>query len=227
MAAWAVLTSSLLALYLATSPLVMSQLRAAGGSARAVAYVMLSLEPLRWGVLVYFLVRGSVALGAGAPFGGGFELAKEHPRLGRTVLLGLAVGLVAAVVGGALQAMLNRIGVLPKPIWVQVRESGLPWVGVLGALRNLAGEEVPTRLGVQVLLLHHLGNRRGGRWLALLGSALWFELWHNGLHDLYFVNFAVSAVLAYAFQRLGYEVAALGHFSADLVLVAALPAFLA
>ena len=96
-------------------------------------------------------------------------------------------------------------------------------LGIWGGFRNLIGEEVLTRLGVQTLILYSLRKKSFNVILSVILSSLYFEFWHNGFKELYFLNFSASAIFAIVYYKYGYESAAIGHCVADWIALCIVP----
>jgi hypothetical protein len=184
-------------------------------------YGFLIARTFEWTALAHVFTRLALVLGRRYGLPGGFAHLRPGWRLSRSALLGIAVGIVAAGVVSGLAYLWVALGILERPIWVELKNSGATWqAGFVGGIRNLFAEEVVTRLGVQTLLLYHLRRFRWAPWVAVVVSSLFFELWHSGGTDFYFLNFTASLVFAWGFLRGGYESAALGHCVADWLAIA-------
>ena len=187
----------------------------------ATLYGFLVFRIIEWAVMVHVLTRLALVLGRRCDLPGGFAHLRPGWKPSRTVLLGVAVGIMASAIGYALAQLWVTVGIFERPIWVELLEAGATWqAGAMGGIRNLFSEEVVTRLGVQTLLLYHLRRFRWAPWAAIVLSSLFFELWHSGGTDFYFINFTVSLVFAWSYSRGGYESAAIGHCIADWLALA-------
>lgn len=212
-------------LYVALFPMLSAE-AARQGIEAAGLYGFLAFRTLEWAVLAHVLTRLSLALGRGHDLPGGFGCLRPSFRLKRTVLLGVGTGIAASALGYALVKAWVAAGILERPVWVEMAQAGATWeAAVVGGVRNLFSEEVLARLGVQTLLLYHLRRFRWATWVAVVLSSLFFEVWHSGGTDFFFINFAASLIFAWGFTRGGYEVAALGHCVTDWLAIA-LPLFL-
>jgi hypothetical protein len=186
------------------------------GLGSASLYAFLIFRVLEWTLIVHVLGRLALVLTARFGLPGGFAYLRADPGLPRSLLLGLGVGTLVAASVSVLAHLWLAFGILERSIWVELAESGATWqAGFLGGLRNLFGEEVVTRLGVQTLLLYHLRRFRWASWVAVVASSLFFELWHSGGTDFYLLNFTASLFFAASYARGGYEAAAVGHCVAD------------
>lgn len=135
----------------------------------------------------------------------------------------MAVGVAAAAAMYGVSVVEQHYGYLVPHFWTR---SGNPngLVFTVGAgLRNLAGEEVFARLGVQALALYALRKSRGRAVLAVVASALVFEFWHNPFERPAFLNFTGSAVFGWAYHKRGYEAAAVAHCVADWIVLGVFP----
>ena len=107
--------------------------------------------------------------------------------------MGVAIGIAASAIGYALAQLWVTLGIFERPPWVELKASGATWqAGFVGGIRNLFSEEVVTRLGARKLLLYHLRRFRWAPWVAIVLASLFFEIWHSGGTDFYFINFSVS-----------------------------------
>jgi len=184
-------------------------------------YGFLAFRTLEWAALVQVFTRLALILGRRYELPGGFAHLRSGWTLSRSALPGIAVGVAAAGAASGLACAWVALGVFERPIWVELRESGATWqAGFVGGIRNLFAEEAVTRLGVQTLLLYHLRRFRWSAGAAVILSSLFFELWHSGGTDFYFLNFTASVLFAWSFTRRGYECAAIGHCVADWLAIA-------
>ena len=223
MTAGALLTNAMFMLILL--PLVKSE-AASQGMSEAVVYGFAVFRVVELTALVHLLTRLALSERKLDLPGGGFALLKPGQTAARTLLIGVAAGVVASAIGYGLIELWLAVGILDKPILEVMKEAGATWqMAFAGGIRNLFTEEVVTRLGAQTLLLYHLRRFRWAPWVALILSCLFFEIWHSGLEEIYFINFAASLPFAWSFQRYGYESAAIGHCVADWLAIA-LPLFL-
>lgn len=187
----------------------------------ATLYGFLVFRLVEWAVMVHLFTRLALVLGRQYRLPGGFAHLRAGWKPSRTLLLGVAVGIVASAVGYGLAQLWLTIGIFDRPIWMEMLEAGATWqAGVVGGIRNLFAEEVVTRLGAQMLLLYHLRRLRWAPWAAIVLSSLFFEIWHSGGTDFYFINFTVSLLFAWGYTRDGYEAAAIGHCLADWLAIA-------
>ncbi len=196
------------------------------GVSRSDLQFLVIFDVLKWGVLAYFL-SGFAARVADAGFGGGFALLQSERRLGSTVLIGIFAGVAAIAAGYVLSLVEYRMGFLEALPWPFMKDNpGFIKLGLWGGFRNLAGEEILARLGAQSALLYALRKTRGASILAILLSSLFFELWHNGFTELYFLNFTASCAFGWAYGVRGYESAAIAHAVADWLGIVILPRLL-
>jgi len=136
--------------------------------------------------------------------------------------IGLILKIVMVVVVFALMYSRFKEGMLEKMKAMQASDLYLK-LGFWGGMRNKFGDEVLTRLGVQTLVLYHLRNKPLNRILSVILSSLYFEFWHNGFQEIYFLNFTGSLVFAVAYYKFGSESAAIGHCVADWLWLIAVP----
>jgi hypothetical protein len=193
------------------------------GISKADLQVLVLFDIPKWGILAYVL-SGFAIRAADAGFEGGFVLLRSEPRLRGAVLFGIFAGVAAIAAAYGLCFAEYRMGILDALPWSFIKDNpGFIKLGLWGGLRNLAGEEILTRLGAQSILLYALRKNRGASLLAILLSSLFFEFWHNGLRELYFLNFTASCAFAWAYKVRGYESAAIAHTVADVLGLVILP----
>jgi hypothetical protein len=207
--------------YFAVGPLYLAR-----GFDRSVLVTTVAFETIRWGVLAFVLSRLATRLqDIGAIRG--FTLRQNPDRAGSVLGIGIAVGVIVTATLYSLSFVEYRAGYLDILPWPIANGEPLDVRLAAGAgLRNLVGEEVFARLGAQSIALHLFRRMRGGAALAVIASALYFELWHNPFEIPQFLNFAASCVLGWAYHKHGYEVAAVGHCVADWLCLGVLPPLL-
>jgi hypothetical protein len=187
---------------------------------------MVWFDIVKWAVLAYFLSKFALATSDDVQ-GGGFQLIKRQRSWVTVLVAGLAGGLLAVFLFYSLSFLEVRIGVMGEVSWKFLKESDLYFnLGVWGGLRNLTGEEILTRLGVQTLTLFALRKYAWAPLVAILASSLYFEFWHNGFRDLYFMNFTASMVFGLVYQKFGYESAAISHCVSDWLALVVIPRLL-
>ena len=178
---------------------------------------------IKWALLAYFISRFVVVAQDERPLPG-FELLRSGHK--PWVMLG------AGVVGGLLTTTLcylvsyaeHYAGFLDVVPWPYLKDNDLYLkLGLWGGLRNLAGEEILTRLGVQTVLLYLLVKYKWAPIVAILVSSLYFEFWHNGFRDLMFLNFTASVGFGIIYQKFGYESAAISHGVSDCLALVIVP----
>jgi uncharacterized membrane protein YozB (DUF420 family) len=189
-------------------------------------HLMVWFDIVKWAVLAYFLSKFALATSDDVQ-GGGFQLIKRQRSWVTVLVAGLAGGLLAVFLFYSLSFLEVRIGVMGEVSWKFLKESDLYFnLGVWGGLRNLTGEEILTRLGVQTLTLFALRKYAWAPLVAILASSLYFEFWHNGFRDLYFMNFTASMVFGLVYQKFGYESAAISHCVSDWLALVVIPRLL-
>jgi hypothetical protein len=206
---------------IAVWPLYM-ELASSRGIDPSVFHVTVAVETIRWSLLSLVLSRLAVRLqDTGIP--GGFVWLRNPREIPKAVLAGLVVGVAASAAMYGVSVLEQRFGYIPAGFWAGANDSSSPLFAVGGGLRNLAGEEVFARLGVQSIALYLLRHVRGGAALAVVASSLAFEFWHNPFERPAFLNFTASVVFGWAYHRRGYEVAAVGHCVADWLIIGLFP----
>ncbi len=120
------------------------------------------------------------------------------------------------------------MGILAESPWPQIAKEADTYraLGFWGGLRNLLGEEILTRIGVQAIAMYLLRKYRFRVILSIIISSLYFEFWHNGFNDLYFLNFSASVAFGIIYHYKGYEASALSHCVSDWLLIVILPALI-
>jgi hypothetical protein len=208
--------------FAAVWPFFLAQAQSSGiGESGLLAFIVFDVT--KWGFLAYVLCNAALAVRSKGG-GGGFALLRATNRWWRTALAGAVAGVVATALAYGLSIAEHRMGVLGALPWSYMRENRLfTGLAFWGGVHNLAGEEILTRLGAQSILLYLLRGRRGTPLVALVVSSLFFELWHNGFQEVYWLNFAASCVFGLAYHYRGYESAALGHCTGDWLALLVLP----
>ncbi|MBZ0267507.1 CPBP family intramembrane metalloprotease [bacterium] len=208
--------------YFAAWPLYVS-FGQSSGLDRSSLHAMVLFDVVKWGVFAY--VFGRLAAGLGnAGLGGGFALLRSDPRLSRILGIGIAGATLAIGAAYGLGLAENRLGYLEALPWTWFKDDPVYFkLGIWGGLRNLAGEEILARLGAQSVLFYALRRTAWAPFLAIVLSSVYFELWHNGFRELYFLNFAASCGFGWAYHKGGYESAAIAHCLADWLLIVILP----
>jgi hypothetical protein len=207
--------------YFAVGPLYLAR-----GFDRSVLIGTVAFETIRWGVLAFVLSRLAVRL-QDAGVTSGFALRQNLKRAPSLLGIGIAVGVVVTVILYGLSLIEYRVGYLNVLPWPVANGEALDVRLVAGGgVRNLVGEEVFARLGAQSIALSLLQRMRARAALAVILSSLYFEIWHNPFEVPQFLNFAASCVLAWAYHKFGYEVAAVAHCVADWLALGFLPAIL-
>jgi hypothetical protein len=207
--------------YFAVGPLYLAR-----GFDRSVLIGTVAFETIRWGVLAFVLSRLAVRL-QDAGVTSGFALRQNLKRAPSLLGIGIAVGVVVTVTLYGLSLIEYRVGYLNVLPWPVANGEALDVRLVAGGgVRNLVGEEVFARLGAQSIALSLLQRMRARAALAVILSSLYFEIWHNPFEVPQFLNFAASCVLAWAYHKFGYEVAAVAHCVADWLALGFLPAIL-
>ena len=178
---------------------------------------------VKWAVLAYCCARFVVEVRS-EDQGGGFLLIDRNRPLWTIVAVGVLGGLTTTILYYALSYAEQSLGLMNAVPWPYFKESDLYLkLGIWGGIHNLAGEEIITRLGVQSVLLWMLRNHKSSAFWAILLSSLYFEFWHNGFRDLYFLNFTASFAFGVIYQKFGYESAAVSHCVSDWIGLVAFP----
>lgn len=196
----------------------------AQGMAAQQLYLMVVFDIVKWGLLVWVITRFALKVENGLP-GGGFVITQKRMPFLKTIPVGILTGMIMVVVVFALMYALFKEDMLER--MRAMRASDLYFkLGFWGGWRNLIGEEVLTRLGVQTLVLYHLRDKPLNFILSVILSSLFFEFWHNSFNEIYFLNFTGSLVFAITYYKFGYESAAIGHCVADWLWLCVIPILL-
>lgn len=191
------------------------------GITNRLLFLMVVFDILKWTILVYFITRFALKV-ENKIDGGGFIITQKRFPIIRVIPIGVATGVIMVIVVSGITYLIFKDGLFER--FNEMKQSNLYLkLGFWGGLRNLFGEEVLTRLGVQTLILYSLRKRSIGIILSIILSSLYFEFWHNGFRELYFLNFSASVVFASAYYKYGYESAAVGHCVADWLFLCAVP----
>jgi|GEM_PF-2647798 len=184
-------------------------------------YSMVIFDILKWTILVYFITRFALKV-EDKISGGGFVITKSHSAYIKRIPIGILAGILMVLIVNGMMYLPYRDGFLQR--MHEMKQSSLYLkLGFWGGLRNLTGEEILTRLGVQTLVLYFIRKKHLGIILSVLISALFFEFWHNGFQEIYFLNFTASVIFALFYYKYGYESAAIGHCVADWLTLCLVP----
>ena len=184
-----------------------------------IMYVIFDI--LKWTILVFFITLFALKV-ENKIRGGGFIITQKRYPILNVIPIGIVTGMLMVIVVYGIMYLLFQDGLFEK--LNQMRQSDLYLkLGIWGGFRNLIGEEVLTRLGVQTLILYSLRKKSYNVILAVILSSLYFEFWHNGFREIYFLNFSGSIVFAIIYQKYGYESAAVGHCVADWLALCIVP----
>lgn len=211
--------------YVAAWPLYVSYGQSSG-LGRVSLHSLIIFDVAKWCVLAFVLSRLSDAI-AHKGSGGGFALLRSKVRISSTIGIGVLSGIIATAAVYGLSIIEHRCGYLEETPWRFFADNSVyHGLGFWGGIRNLAGEEILARLGAQSILLYFFRKTRWAPLLAIILSSLYFEVWHNGFREIYFMNFIGSCTFGWAYHIRGYESAAIGHCVADWVSILILPRIL-
>lgn len=176
-------------------------------------YFMVILDILKWTILIYFITRFVLKI-ENKIDGGGFIITQKRFPVLKTIPIGIITGIFAIILLYGIMYLLFKDDLFEK--LNEMKQSDLYLkLGFWGGFRNLIGEEVLTRLGVQTLLLYSLRKKSYNVILSIILSSLFFEFWHNGFREIYYLNFSASVIYAIIYTKYGYESAAIGHCVSD------------
>jgi biotin transporter BioY len=216
------LVLNILFYYLAAWPLYLSY----GESERLPIFnlqLLVWFDIVKWGLLAYFISRFVVIAQDEQPLPG-FELLRNRYKPWVIVSAGVVGGLLTTALFYSVSYAEQYAGILDVVPWSYLKGNDLYIkLGLWGGLRNLAGEEILTRLGVQTVILYLLAGYRWAPVAAILVSSLYFECWHNGFRDLMFLNFTASVGFGIVYQKFGYESAAISHGVSDCLALVIVP----
>jgi hypothetical protein len=191
------------------------------GVANQTLYCMVIFDILKWFLLIYFITRFALKV-ENKINGGGFAITKNIRTLIKIIPIGIITGMAMSLIVYGIMYLSFRDEFIQRLIEMGKNDLYLK-LGLWGGVRNLVGEEVLTRLGVQTLILYFVRKKYTGVILSVLLSSLFFEFWHNGFQDIYFFNFTGSFIFALVYYKYGYESAAIGHCVADWIMLCLFP----
>jgi len=211
--------------YLAAWPLY-SSFGQSQGLPSSTLHSMMWFDIVKWGVLAYFCAKFVLNVRP-QDQGGGFLFISRKKPLWTVPVVGIVGGVTTTLLIYSLSYAEQYLGHLEALPWPYFKESDVYFkLAIWGGVRNLAGEEILTRLGVQSVLLYVLSKHKFSAIWAILLSSVYFELWHNGFRELYFLNFSASLVFGMIYQKFGYESAATSHCVADWLGLVLIPRLL-
>jgi hypothetical protein len=210
--------------YLACWPLYLSYGRSEGLPLLTL-HLLMWFDIVKWVVLAYFLARFVVEVPPQSQ-SGSFHVLHHQPRLWTIAVAGIAGGLLTTALFYSMSYFEHYLGLLDVVPWPYFKDNEMYIkLGLWGGLRNLAGEEILTRLGVQSVLLYVLARHKWAPVIAILLSSFFFEFWHNGFSELHFMNFTASLGFGFIYQKYGYESAAISHSISDWIGLVVIPNF--
>jgi hypothetical protein len=178
---------------------------------------------VKWAALAYFISRFAVGAQEKQSLPG-FEVLRNRYKPWVILTAGIAGGLLTTVLFYSVSFAEHYFGFLDVVPWSYLKDNDLYLkLGLWGGLRNLAGEEILTRLGAQTVILYLFVRRKWAPVAAILVSSLYFECWHNGFRDLMFLNFTASVGFGLIYQKFGYESAAISHSVSDCLALVVAP----
>jgi hypothetical protein len=208
--------------YLAAWPLYASYGQSEG-LPDSTLHFLVWLDIVKWAVLAYFLSRFVVEVPHRTQ-AGGFLILRQQQRRWTIAVAGIVGGLLTTTLFYSVSYAEHYLGFLEAVPWPYLKGNELyAKLGLWGGLRNLAGEEILTRLGVQSVFLYVLAKYKWAPVFAILLSSLYFELWHNGFRELNFINFTASLGFGFVYQKFGYESAAISHSVSDWIGLVVIP----
>lgn len=193
------------------------------GLPNSTLHLLVWFDVVKWAVLAYFLARFVLEV-PDQTVSGGFLILNQQDSYWRIVVAGIVGGLLTTTLFYSISYVQHYLGLLDVVPWPYFKDNELYIkLGLWGGLRNLAGEEILTRLGVQSVLLYVLAKHKWAPVFAILLSSFYFEFWHNGFRDLHFLNFTASLGFGFVYQKYGYESAALSHSVSDWMGLVVIP----
>ena len=182
-------------------------------------YVLINIEIIKWTILSYTITRFNLSIKNQIAANFGFSI--DYGSFNIVKLLPIAlIAAIIAVIGIYLVPFVyywtgiihdNPIRLI-QPVVVAMRQFAF-----FGGIRNLFGEEIIVRLGVQTLLLYYLRNRKYRVSFSIILSAFYFFLWHDGIGNLNPSNFIASIVFGIVYSKYKYETAAITHCFTDWI----------
>ncbi|MFZ1978393.1 MAG: CPBP family glutamic-type intramembrane protease, partial [Bacteroidota bacterium] len=159
-------------------------------------YFLINIEITKWTVLSYTITRFNLSIKDRVHSKIGFVIDDGNFNILKIFSIGLIAAIIAAIsVYFVLFAYYwtGIINVNPIKIMQPIVES-MRQFAFFGGIRNLFGEEIIARLGVQTLILYYLGDRKFHVSLAIILSSFFFFLWHDGIGNLNPANFISSLI---------------------------------
>ena len=187
-------------------------------------HLLIWFDILKWGVLAYIFVRYAVALQESDILFSFQVLSPSRPSLFHILSWGVSGGIVVTAITYGLTFIAIQMGIFEEAPWSYFANSdSYKSLGLWGGVRNLFGEEILSRLGAQLLVMYIFRKHRFQVLLAIIISSLFFEFWHHGFKELFFLNFSASIVFASVYYYKGYEAAAISHCTADWFVIVLIP----
>ena len=140
--------------------------------------IMVIFDILKWTILIYFITRFALKI-ENTIAGGGFIITQKRFPILRTIPIGVITGILMVLVVYGITYLIFKDGLFEKLNEMKQNNLYLK-LGLWGGFRNLVGEEVLTRLGVQTLILYSLRKKSFNVIFSIILSSLYFEFWHNG-----------------------------------------------
>ena len=222
---FATISLNVLFYYLGAMPLYEAYRQSANLEASEI-HLLIWIDILKWGLLAFVLVKLALRLQFEEQIISFRLLIPAKNPIGTVILWGGISGILisGAVIG--ISYLQLELGILDGLPWPYIAEESDTYraLGFWGGIRNLLGEEILTRVGAQAIAMYLLRKYRFKVVLSIIISSLYFEFWHNGFSDLYFLNFSASVLFGILYHYKGYEAAAVSHCVVDWLLIVIVPA---
>jgi len=195
------------------------------GLSRSDLHVYIWFDILKWGLLAFVLSKLALRFQFGELLDSFRLISPSRSSILEVLGWGIVGGVAATAAAMGLSHLEVAAGVLEDVPWGYFAQEADTYraLGLWGGLRNLLGEEILTRLGIQAMVMVLLQKNRYRVILSILCASLYFELWHNGMSELYFLNFSAAVIYGIVYHYRGYESAALSHAVSDWLLIVIIP----
>jgi hypothetical protein len=188
-------------------------------------YVLINVEITKWTALSYVITRFNLSIKDRVASNIGFVINDGNFNILKLLPIGLIAAIIAAIGVYFVPFVYYWTGVINiNPIkLIQPIVESMRQFAFFGGIRNLFGEEIIARLGVQTLILYYLGDRKYRVSISIILSAFFFFLWHDGIGNLNPSNFIASLIFGIVYSKYKYETAAIAHLLTDWIAYLVIP----
>lgn len=182
-------------------------------------YVLINIEITKWTVLSYIITRFNLSIKDRVASNIGFVINDGNFNILKLFPIGLIAAIIAAIGVYLVPFVYYWTGIINvNPIkLIQPIVESMRQFAFFGGIRNLFGEEIIARLGVQTLILYYLGDRKFHVSISIILSSFFFFLWHDGISNLNPSNFIASLIFGIVYSKYKYETAAISHCLTDWI----------